>query len=65
MATKIMHVRIPKLENTKTTVRDQFLMSPELASKYAALIKESLKKQSGDDWVVLVTPFDDIKIFEV
>jgi hypothetical protein len=63
--TKIIHFKVPTLENTKgASVRDQFTMSPVLVVEYAKLLKEALLKGTGENWVVLVSPFDDIKILQ-
>jgi hypothetical protein len=63
--TKIMHLKVPTLQNTKDVgIRDQYALSPALAAKYANMVKESLTKGTGENWVVLITPFEDVKILE-
>jgi hypothetical protein len=53
MEKRILHLQIPMMD-TKAPIRDAFGVSPETAGKFISMIKEKL----GDDWVVIMSPFD-------
>lgn len=53
MTKRVLHLQIP-LMDTKAPVRDAFGVSAEVASKFVSLVKEKL----GDDWAVILSPFD-------
>jgi len=53
MSNKILHLQIPMMD-TKAPVRDAFGVSAEAASKFVSMVKEKL----GDDWVVVMSPFN-------
>ena len=59
--TKIIHFKIPTTDGSTSSLT----ISPTLAKDFMTVIKEIFAKRTGEDWIVLVTPFEDIKILEV
>jgi hypothetical protein len=53
MTKRVLHLQIP-LMDIKAPIRDSFGVSAEVASKFVSLVKDKL----GDDWLVVLSPFN-------